>query len=1061
MRTVLFSVFLFLNQTLFAQQHNLRGQVLSVQDHPIAGAVVKLNSLKSIVETDAKGFFMIGNIDAYNTVLEVSHVGYKTYKATILLPADSIIKIVLTDSINDLQEVQVSTGYQSLPREQLTGAFELVDNKLLNRQISTDIISRLDGLVPGVLFDKRDGGTQNFLVRGRSTLADRVSLSSPLIVVDNFPYQGDINSINPNDIENITFLKDAAAASIWGAKAGNGVLVITTKKGKYGQSNRIALTANATWVTAPDLYYQPRMSTSEFIDTEIFLYENGAYNAYLNNTTTRPPITPVVELLDSMSRGLLSEQRGYEQINHFRTRDVRKDYENYFYRNGFNQQYALNFNGGTERGHYMVAAGFDRNLEQLKENALNRISVRTNYTLRLTKQMTFDVGFAYISRRQVLNNTGEPGLSPSVTKLYPYATLADEAGNPLPIEQRYRYNYITQAGEGRLLDWTYRPLEEIYLADHVMKNQNLTANARLHYAFGKDFSAEFRYQYERQDEGEHNFRSNELFYTRDLINRYTQLDGSNVVRPIPMGGILDYGSSDMETHNGRVQLNYKKDWIDHRITAMLGGEIRQQAFSYLRNRAYGYDDDLKTSSPVDLVTRFPMFDGLGSSTSIPNEQAFGTSLSRFISLFGNTSYTYKNRYILTASIRRDASNLFGTATNNKWKPLWSTGLKWLINEESFYHSSWLPLLSLKASYGKSGNVNNSVAALTTIRYNSSPSLLARLPYATVQNPPNPDLKWENVSQWNLGLNFSTKGNRLNGSLEYYAKRSTDLLALVNADITTGFAVLNRNSGVVSNKGLDFSLTSENLMGKFNWTSNFFLSANKNKLVKLDYDQFVSASSLLLPPAKGYPLNSLFSYRFGGLDHETGDPVGFDSEGNRSVDYISLLYPQSANELVYNGSLLPQVFGGLRNDFTYKRFTLSVNITYRMNYVYRRNTIWYSMLLSPNTVVGHADYALRWQQSGDELKTTVPALMYPANSMRDQFYAESEATVEKGDHLRLQDINLRYTVNGGPRSPFNNFTFTFYANNLGILWKASKNDIDPDYTLNPPLRTYALGINLNF
>ncbi|HWK99816.1 MAG TPA: TonB-dependent receptor plug domain-containing protein, partial [Parapedobacter sp.] len=213
-----------------------------------------------------------------------------------------------------LEEVNISTGYQVLPAERVTGSFERVDSAVLNRQITTDVISKLDGVLPGLIFDTR-GPTTRLRVRGLSTLG--TTDSRPLIVVDNFPYEGDLNTLNPNDIASVTLLKDAAAASIWGARAGNGVLVITTKQGRFNQSFKLSATSNLTMQEKPDLFYVPQISSSDFIDNEIMLFNAGVYDSRLMDARSWPVVTPVVELLDQQRNGTISEPEAASRIDQF------------------------------------------------------------------------------------------------------------------------------------------------------------------------------------------------------------------------------------------------------------------------------------------------------------------------------------------------------------------------------------------------------------------------------------------------------------------------------------------------------------------------------------------------------------------------------------------------------------------------------------------------------------------------------------------------------------------------------------------------------------------------
>ena len=574
-----------------------------------------------------------------------------------------------------------------------------------------------------------------------------------------------------------------------------------------------------------------------------------------------------------------------------------------------------------------------------------------------------------------------------------------------------------------------------------------------------------KYNYQSQVLNLRDLKTEALFSTRDMINRFTVIIGDNVINNLPLGGILDYRQVDLQSHNVRGQLNIDRQFgSDHQLNGLIGGEIRNSVTDVDANTAYGYDDYLKISSQVDYVNRYPIFGGLASNQSIPFRDNYSQSVDRFVSLYANASYRYLDRYTLSASARRDASNLFGVATNNKWKPLWSIGAKWDVHKEKFYKIGFIPSMSLRTTYGYSGNVNNSVPAVVTIDYQSYLSTLGGNKFAYLQNAPNAELRWENTSQFNIAIDFVLKNNRLSGTLEYYIKKSKDLISIMDSDPTIGFNYIIGNSANVKNIGWELLMNSSNIEGVFSWNTNLLFSSNKNVLTKylLKTNSFGTAvNGSMIPDGPGYPLNSLFSFIWKGLESQNGDPLGYYN-GEESKDYVNINKPISLDELYFHGSLLPQYFGNIRNVFAYKGILLGFNISGQFDYYFRRSTIDYSQLLSTRGLIGHGDYGLRWQKSGDELKTTIPSSIYPSNSNRDRFYQYSEATVEKGDHIRLQDLNLTYTLKGR-NNALKDAKITCYVNNLNwVLWKATKSDLDPLYNNRIPApRNIAIGFTTNF
>lgn len=1049
-----------------AQKYEVEGQVINAEEKPVPSVTLKVKGTNIETQTSESGFFRFEVDISDEKILSLSSLGYVDKEVSIVVDKLSLWKIILDKEIRNLDEVTVSTGYESIPKERATGSFSVIDNDLFNRQMSTDVISRLDGLVPGLYFDKRKGNNQTFQIRGISTLAaPNTGLDKPLIILDNFPYEGDINNINPNDVENITFLKDAAASSIWGAKAGNGVVVITTKRASYNQRFKLTVTSNLTLSEKPDLWYPSQMSTSDYIDTEIFLFGKGAYNANLNNNTSRPVITPVVEILAKMRSGELLETDAMEQIDRLRNIDIRDDYDRYFYRKAFKQQYSLNLTGGNEGLSYLLSTGLDRDLTSLKENEFDRFSIRSINTIKPVRNLELGLGITYSQSNTQINNSAPFDLGGG-RNVYPYARLADDNGEPVALPQNYRASFVESVGDGKLLDWKYYPLAEIYQRDNTTKNSSLFFNTSINYGFLTWLNADFKYNYQNQHVYGRSLRSDDLFSTRNIINRFTIIDIDKITRKVPTGSILDESNSILNAHNLRGQLNISRNFSTvHKLHGIVGGEIRHSKIENSANTLYGYDDYLKISSQIDYVNRYPIFGNLASNQTIPYRNTNSASINRFLSVYANASYNYLNRYTISGSARRDASNLFGVNTNNKWKPLWSIGGKWDVSKESFYRSGIVPSLSIRTTYGYSGNVNNSIPAVVTINYLPSLSPLGRNVYANLRDAPNSNLRWENVGQLNLAVDFGLKNGILSGYLEYYDKSANDLIYPVNSDPTTGFSLLNLNSAIVQNKGIELSLNSFNVIREFTWNSKFNISINNNVLKKSLLEVFSYSTIVqggMVPPLDNYPLNSLFSYKWAGLHPESGDPLGYE-EAEVSSNYIRLNSPLSIDELFFHGSLMPKVYGNLMNTLSFRGVSVSFNVTGQFSYYFRRNSINYAGLLSENGMMGHGDYALRWKQSGDERKTNVPSIIYPSNSNRDRFYQYSQATVERGDHVRLQDININYLLTDNNSKILKNCRFSFYANNLNwVIWKATKMDLDPMYNnMVPAIRNMTLGFTTNF
>jgi TonB-linked SusC/RagA family outer membrane protein len=1060
--------------TSFAQE-KIVGKVIDTKDgSPIAGATLFYTHLNSSgrTVTDNKGDFKFDIVkfgDILN--LQVSLLGYLK-KDTILnldvKQLNDLLLISLKQSNTQLETVNitVSTGYQNLPKERSTGSFTYIDNKKFNEQVSTDVISRLESTANGLMFDRGTGSTPRLSIRGLSTLQG--SMTEPLIVLDNFPYEGSLNNINPNDVEGITILKDAAAASIWGAKAANGVIVITTKKGKLNQSLTIDFASNASLTDKPNLFSIKSMSSSDFIDVEQMLFSRGYYTGQINSIN-KPALSPVIELLIRRSTASQSDVAVIDnEIASLRNFDVRNDFNKYIYERGLKQQYSLNMRGGSNVMSWNLSFGYDQSSDNLNAE-YNRRNIRFQNNILLTKDLTISSDLTLTLSE---SNSGKSGYGEIVSKsggLYPYAQLADNNGKSLPIVKDWRYEYIKNAGNGKLLDWKYYPLEDYKSLNQTNTLSDILVNLGANYKFLNALQVDIKYQFERQGSSIQNFQGLDSYYTRNLINGYTQI-GSNgeVLYKVPLGAIVDNTDAIMQSHNLRGQLNLDKTLGKHSVNAILGSEFREANPISHSNRVYGFDENTLTSGTVDYTVQYPNFI-TGTRSFINNGIYSSDRTTRFVSFYGNAAYTYNSRYTISASARRDASNLFGFKTNDRWNPLWSTGLSWGISEEDFYKktllSNYLPYLKLRITYGYSGNIHPSLASATTIQYYGN-SAYTLLPYARFENYANPQLKWETTGMLNLGVDFRSKNNRINGSIEYYDKRSSDLFANVPIDYTGGIGTTAiKNVAKMKGKGFDINLNSLNVDEKFRWSTDLNFSTNKDRVTDYYLASERGSNFLNVIPSRtglvGKPVFSIFSYQWAGLDPTIGAARGY-YKGEVSSNYLDITGTgTTANDLVYHGSAIPTIFGSVGNTFSWKGLSASIRFVYKFNYYFRKETISYNALYTNWT--GHSDYDLRWQKAGDEKLTNVPSLTYPASTQAEAFYRFAEPFVLKGDHVRLQYVNISYQLNKSPlnKLPVKSLQIFLNASNLGIIWRENKEHLDPDYSYNSsmltPSRTYSIGI----
>ena len=1061
------------SQAQSKQGYVLQGTVVSAVDKkPLQGVSVRVEAENIKISTKKDGSFSI-TVAHRKGKIKFTNVGYKTVE--LEYTSGVVLSVQLAASDNQLEEVEVvSTGFQKIPKERATGSFEFVDNKLFNRKVSTDFVSRLEDVVPGLssnkMFSDNRGNLLNINIRGQSTLR---SEKWPLVVIDGVPYEsqlgnygfGTFNNINPNDIENVTVLKDAAAASIWGAKAGNGVIVVTTKRAKFNERVNVAVNANISINNKPELYYYPQIRTSDYIDVTRELFNKGKYNSDLKNI--KKNLEPIVWMMKDHRDGKITEDELNVELDKLRNIDMRDDFMKYIYRESINQQYSARINAGGEKVNTTIGIGYDKNLEELVTSAYNRFNLQSNTQVKPVENLLINLGITYSESKKVNSfiPVGYNGLAKGVSN-YPYMQLADVEGNPNNIDiSGFRPSFRDTLAGGRLLDWGYNPLKELYESKQTQINRDLLANVSAQYTFPFGLSLNGLYAYQRNMNPITEWRSLATYTQRVDINMYANWDEKQVYWNMPIGDYLyDYiwGSA---THQGRVTAEYNRKWKNHDVSLLGGYDIRSMEKELRISQYYGFDPENGTFQPMYLGKTVPYLNGISGTNALPDNNQFQSLFNRFVSYYGNGAYTYIDRYILSASFRKDASNLFGVKTNDRGQPFWSVGGAWILSKESFFDKSVFSLLKLRATYGYNGNVNTGVSAYPIMSIATNPNSISRQNYAQVTTPPNPKLRWERVGNLNIGLDFALKGNRFSGSVEYYRKTPKDLVAPGSVDPSTGFSSMTINTANLDTRGWDISINAKPISNKnWEWNSNLVFAYSKTMVTKSFLETDFASMSVSRPlsfqstPIEGMNLYSLLTYKWAGLEPEDGTPRAY-LNGEVSKDYFAITSTKVA-ELENHGSQIPVYFGSYRNSIRFRNLELSWNISYQLGHKFIRPSFYNATFLDMK--VGHPDYALRWKKAGDELITDVPSFTYPNNSAGSEVYKSSSVMVENAGQIKLRDIQCSLQVPQLAIYGLKNLRVYGYIQNVGTVWRGNKKGIDPEYgswVPDPLMCSFGLNFNL--
>lgn len=1040
----------FATKIVCAQQVKIK--VVDETSRAIEGATVIAGQF--VLITDSFGIITVPDTLKLPIEINITYVGYESKRITLSKETGKNITFSLTPSTTVLKDVIVNTGYAQFRKHTNVGSFEVVQGEdILKENTPFNIIEALEDRLSSVTVDRRTN-SGSLMVRGLSTIrGDRM----PLIVLDNFPYEGDLESINPNDVENITVLKDASASSIWGARASNGVIVITTKKGAKGAKLNIDISSNQQVVKKPNLFYEKHMSNEEMISVERFLFDNNFYNSR-ENQSSKPSLSPVVELLIKNRDDKLSNDELVSELRLLENNDLRREFYNNVYRIGVNNQNSFRLAKNDKAVRWNFSTGYDNNIDYLHRKT-KRVTATLGLQSSLSQKIKVDVNMAYSYLHYTGGKDDLEELNDASGIATNYYRIKGDDNQSLSVIKDYRQFFKDTIDRSYIMDWNYYPLEEHKWRELHQKINSLIMRVGISYELLPKLELRGLYQYELQNGKQDNMYHSQSYYVRNQMNNTVVVNDGSVFNLIPEGSIRRMSGNELKTSNFRGALHYEKYWNNHTLSIQSGMDLSSRVTENQSNVLYGFDPHNYTSAPIDYLNSYPSI-LFGTLRSVSNNNSLGKLIRNTVSQYSYLRYGYDNRFELFTTFRKDASNLFGVSTNNKWNPFWSIGAGWTLSEELFY--KWqdiLPWVRLRITNGINGNVSERMAAVTTISYGSVSNLTGS-PYANFSNYYNPDLTWEETQTLNFGLDFRLLGNLIEGSFEYYHKTSSQLYGNTPIDYTAGVGyTVTKNVADMEAKGFDVNLKMHLPLGKnFLWNVGVFTNYYKDK-VKSYYQSSDRASSyvsgLSITAIEGYPVHALYSYNYKGLN-EDGDPLGV-FEGEESIDYRRLVGTTATiKDLIYAGPIFPKWSGALDQTFRYKKTTLNMRISYRFGSVFRRNTINYGNLYSNR--LGHSDFTDRWQNEGDESFTSIPKMIFPVNSNRDAFFVNSTYTVSKGDYIRLNNIGVSYqeTVLKDKIMEVG-----LHMSNVGLLYKATKEDIDPEYPNIPLSVIYQFRLSFKF
>jgi len=1050
---------------------NVRGRVVDKSGLSIAGASIKVKGTTKTTTTNETGDFYLADIEE-NSTLVISYIGFVTRELTA--KAD-VGNIRLEEAIGELEEVgiTVNNGYQTISKERSAGSFSKPDMTVIaQRSTSMNILQRLDGLVPGLVVNNSPGATENpFLIRGLSTIGTYDQFGrravqtnrNPLYVVDGVA-QENIAAINPQDIADITVLKDATAASIWGTRAANGVIVITTKKGTGTGKLTVNYDGFANFSGRPDLNYIPRMKSPAFITAmkEIFP-DLKAANSW-GKISQLGSVPPHLDILYNNPTTIANQK-----LDSLSAIDNTDQISKLFYRNSLLTNHTISVSSGGKLYSFYGSGSYTGNRSNTPGNADNTYKMNLRQDLNFGDRLQiFVITDLSNQRSSALNNFssnpfGDESYYRFITRstypsIVPYQKFADDNGNPIPVNfltwmsDPVRRNYENLTG----IDLSYSPLEDVNQGyyDNESISARIVGGLRLKLFKGLRFEGTYGYT-SLSSNGRLFLDQNSYEVRRELLDM-TRINSDGVAEHfVPeTGGRLTENNQSNRDWTVRNQLVFDHSWENHELTVLFGQEAMERKSRISRTVLRGWNDQLQTYLPVDYKY---LSAGLQNNVTgvnnilAPNFVGGDLPLSRTTSYYSNLSYTFARKYALNASWRIDESNLFGRDKSAQNRPVWSVGGKWTLSNENFMKDvKAIDMLALRMTYGVSGNAPQpGTAASYDILKSDVLGSYVTGQGLILSSPGNAKLTWESTQTLNLGIDFSLLGTRFGGSIDGYIKKTDDLLGNLAVSAFTGFQNVVGNFGSMENKGIELNLQSINLQSKnFTWTSGFTLGYNKNKVTKLNLLGTITTGSQMVAQqyVPGYPAFAVFAYNYAGLNNQ-GDPQIRKADGTITSDANSSL----AEDIKFMGTYQPIWSGGLSNTFQHGPFELSVNMIYNLGNVLRRdvNDFW----TSSSSYIGyatspHEEFSNRWKVPGDESNTNIPRFL-AATGLDGQrntgYYTSGDLNVFSASFVKIRDLTLAYSL--PPRliskMKAERLTIRCQLSNV-MLWKANDYGIDPEF-----------------
>ncbi len=1080
----------------------LKGTVKDEDGEAVVGAFVKVAGTDIQTVTDANGYYQV-RVPADRCQVTYVYLGMDTSSYHLAAGEGNATHHVVMTSNNELKDVVV-TGYQTISRERATGAYSIISKEDLAKRHSTNLADALDGLVPGMQSQDDGRGGKKFTIRGTSTMNAN---KTPLVVVDGYPIMDNndvdyklssnpnltaLERINPDDVESITVLKDAAAASIWGARSANGVIVITTKKSKKKNAVEVEAGTQFSIGAKQNVQHLTNLATSrQTINYQKWIFQNNylgdEYTPILDNINNCVSPSEVL-LYQGLLWGTMSEDEMNAQLDKLAQLDNRKQLSKYMLKTPVVSKTHASVNANVGGWNTRASLQYEHEEGDFIGRHDNTWKADWQNSYQFNKMFTVNVGLNLVNSNRHSSQITYSALA----NLAPYEMLVNEDGS-------YATNWSPSFNShvlGTLYDWSgfsyhdmsYNLLQEARNRRNRINNTQMRTQIGLQVNIidGLQFNSKFQYETSRYTST--NFNSEESFYVRNRVNYYTPVDdnlSAAGLSAIPMGAISSEGKGKNHSALFRNDLSLDKVFGEkHAVSAVIGNEISNYYYtSWTLPTLYGIT---ATSAGVQGQTGY--FDTYDQSTSaIDGVAAEGKehltdtwNHNRYVSFYGNASYMYDERYGLSVSARSDASNMVTSEAKYRWSPLWSVGAMWNINNESWLKDNkTVNRLTLRATYGKNGNAPTISSARTTINtQDGNLDNFTGLYPGSISDYGNPTLRWEKTAILNLGLDFSLFNNHLFGSVDYYNKKSTDVLGEVSIASVNGTSYATFNNAAIRNNGIEVSLGTQGSAGDFGWGANLSWAYNKNKVTKLYIEASNVSDFMNNTYIPDYPIGSIFTFEYGGM--ENGMPTIVDNDGNKTpISDMSVYMDEPGKWMRYQGTTVAPHTAALNLDVSWKNLTLSAFLNGRFGGKMRMPKFnyttldYYGMRTNLSAMVGDLMDGVGNVIAAPSHSMPLPTVDGEGNPLGvydyaywSFYYNALNTSVESSDYIYLSEIDLNYSL---PKSLFKSSSWVKSVDvygkleNVGLIWTANSKHYNPEYLPGSwePQLTFTIGVNVKF